>query len=44
MTNYVQPHTFQTAARSSPAADDAIRRLAGWVRPQLGLSGQQCAS
>jgi hypothetical protein len=36
MTNYVQPHTFQMAACCSPVADDAIRRLAGWVRPQLG--------
>lgn len=32
-----QQHTFQMAAGRSPAADDAIRRLADWVRPHLGL-------
>jgi hypothetical protein len=25
------------AAGRAPEADDAIRRLAGWVRPRLGL-------
>jgi acetyl esterase/lipase len=30
-------HTFQMAAGRAPEADDAIRELAGWVRPQLGL-------
>jgi hypothetical protein len=33
----MQRHTFQMAARRSPVADDAIRRGADWVRPQLGL-------
>lgn len=32
-----QQHTFQMAAGRSPIADDAIRRLAEWVRPRLGL-------
>jgi epsilon-lactone hydrolase len=31
-------HTFQMAAGRAPEADDAIRDLAGWVRPRLGLS------
>jgi monoterpene epsilon-lactone hydrolase len=30
-------HTFQMAAGRAPEADDAIREMAGWVRPQLGL-------
>jgi epsilon-lactone hydrolase len=30
-------HVFQFAAGHLPAADDAIRRLAQWVRPKLGL-------
>jgi hypothetical protein len=30
-------HTFQMAAGRSPLADEAIGRLAGWVRPHLGL-------
>jgi epsilon-lactone hydrolase len=30
-------HTFQMAAGRSPDADEAIRRLADWVRPHLGL-------
>ncbi|WP_405060684.1 alpha/beta hydrolase [Kribbella sp. NBC_01505] len=30
-------HTFQMAAGRAPEADDAIRRLASWVRPLLGL-------
>jgi acetyl esterase/lipase len=32
-----QPHTFQMAAGRAPAADEAIGRLAAWVRPKLGL-------
>jgi monoterpene epsilon-lactone hydrolase len=32
-----QLHTFQMAAGYSPESDDAIRRLAEWVRPKLGL-------
>jgi acetyl esterase/lipase len=32
-----QQHTFQMAAGRSPFADDAIRRVADWVRPRLGL-------
>jgi monoterpene epsilon-lactone hydrolase len=31
-------HTFQMAAGRAPEADDAIRRLAEWVRPKLGLT------
>jgi acetyl esterase/lipase len=30
-------HTFQMAAGRAPEADDAIRRLADWVRPKLCL-------
>jgi acetyl esterase/lipase len=30
-------HTFQMAAGRAPEADDAIRRMAAWVRPKLGL-------
>jgi acetyl esterase/lipase len=30
-------HTFQMAAGRAPEADDAVSRLAGWVRPRLGL-------
>lgn len=30
-------HTFQMAAGRASEADDAIARLAGWVRPRLGL-------
>jgi epsilon-lactone hydrolase len=30
-------HTFQMAAGRAPEADDAIRRMSGWVRPRLGL-------
>ena len=33
-----QLHTFQMAAGYSPESDDAIRRLAEWVRPKLGLA------
>ena len=32
-----QQHTFQMAAGRSPEADEAIRRLAEWARPKLGL-------
>lgn len=32
-----QLHTFQMAAGRAPAADEAIGRLAAWVRPKLGL-------
>jgi epsilon-lactone hydrolase len=31
-----QQHTFQMAAGRAPEADDAIRKLAEWVRPKLG--------
>jgi acetyl esterase/lipase len=30
-------HTFQMAAGRAPEADDAIRRMADWVGPKLGL-------
>jgi acetyl esterase/lipase len=30
-------HTFQMAAGRAPEADDAIRAMADWVRPRLGL-------
>jgi epsilon-lactone hydrolase len=30
-------HTFQMAAGRAPEADEAIRRMADWVRPKLGL-------
>jgi epsilon-lactone hydrolase len=29
-------HTFQMAAGRAPEADEAIREMAGWVRPRLG--------
>src|SRR5262249_46140460 len=32
-----QQHTFQMAAGRAPEADDAIRRMAAWVRPKLRL-------
>ncbi|MEU8817121.1 alpha/beta hydrolase fold domain-containing protein [Actinoplanes sp. NPDC048796] len=32
-----QPHTFQMAAGRAPVADEAIGRMAAWVRPRLGL-------
>jgi acetyl esterase/lipase len=32
-----QQHTFQIGAGRSPEADQAIRRLAEWARPKLGL-------
>jgi acetyl esterase/lipase len=30
-------HVFQMAAGNMPEADEAIRRLAEWVQPRLGL-------
>jgi hypothetical protein len=30
-------HTFQMAAGRAPEADDAIRMMATWLRPKLGL-------
>jgi epsilon-lactone hydrolase len=30
-------HVFQFLAGAAPEADAAIRRLADWVRPKLGL-------
>lgn len=33
-----QQHTFQMAAGKAPEADEAIRKLAEWVRPKLGLT------
>jgi epsilon-lactone hydrolase len=33
-----QQHTFQMAAGKAPEADDAIRKLAEWARPHLGLT------
>jgi epsilon-lactone hydrolase len=33
-------HSFQMMAGRAPEADDAIRRLAEWVRPKLGLQGE----
>ncbi|MEV4757737.1 alpha/beta hydrolase [Micromonospora sp. NPDC049559] len=33
-----QLHTFQMAAGNVPESDEAIRKLAAWVRPRLGLS------
>jgi acetyl esterase/lipase len=32
-----QEHTWLMGAGRSPAADEAISKLAGWVRPRLGL-------
>jgi epsilon-lactone hydrolase len=34
-------HTFQMAAGRAPEADDAIRELASWVRPRLGLTDSE---
>jgi monoterpene epsilon-lactone hydrolase len=33
-----QQHTFQMAAGRAPEADEAIQKLAEWVRPKLGLT------
>jgi monoterpene epsilon-lactone hydrolase len=32
-----QQHTFQMMAGRAPEADEAVRRLADWARPRLGL-------
>jgi epsilon-lactone hydrolase len=34
-------HTFQMMAGHAPEADDAIARLAEWVRPKLGLDDER---
>src|SRR5215510_1826028 len=34
-------HSFQMMAGRAPEADDAIRRFAEWVRPKLGLQGEE---
>jgi epsilon-lactone hydrolase len=39
-----QQHTFQMAAGKAPEADDAIRNLAEWVRPRLGLTNRATAA
>ena len=31
-------HVFQFMAGNAPEADEAISRLADWVRPKLGLA------
>ena len=31
-------HVFQFMAGNAPEADDAINKLAAWVRPRLGLA------
>ncbi len=31
-------HVFQFLAGTAPEADDAIKRMAEWVRPKLGLN------
>jgi monoterpene epsilon-lactone hydrolase len=36
-----QLHVFQMAAGRAPEADEAIRKLAAWVRPILGLAPPQ---
>ncbi|MEO5839862.1 MAG: alpha/beta hydrolase [Acidimicrobiales bacterium] len=36
-------HVFQLSAGNMPEADDAIERIAAWLRPKLGLSGPQKA-
>jgi hypothetical protein len=33
-------HTFQMMAGRAPEADDAVGRLAEWVRPRLGLAAR----
>jgi acetyl esterase/lipase len=33
-----QQHSFQMAAGRAPEADDAIGKLAQWMRPRLGLA------
>jgi hypothetical protein len=39
-----QLHTFQMAAGYAPEADGAIRKLASWVRPKLGLIQPQAVN
>jgi epsilon-lactone hydrolase len=39
-----QQHTFQMAAGRAPEADEAIRNLAEWVRPKLGLTSAVLAA
>lgn len=39
-----QQHTFQMAAGRDPEADEAIRRMAAWLRPRLGLGTRADAS
>jgi monoterpene epsilon-lactone hydrolase len=39
-----QQHTFQMAAGHAPESDDAIRTLAAWVRPKLGLTDEPRSS
>lgn len=38
-----QQHTFQMAAGKAQEADDAIRKLAEWARPRLGLANRATA-
>ena len=38
-----QQHTLQMMAGRAPEADDAIARLAAWVRPKLGLADRAAA-
>ncbi|MCZ6892852.1 MAG: alpha/beta hydrolase, partial [Gammaproteobacteria bacterium] len=30
-------HVFQFMAGKAPEADDAVQKMAAWVKPQLGL-------
>jgi monoterpene epsilon-lactone hydrolase len=39
-----QLHTFQMAAGYAPEADDAIQKLASWVRPKLGFTQPRTVS
>jgi epsilon-lactone hydrolase len=39
-----QQHTFHMSAGRAPAADDAIARLAEWVRPRIGLPERALAT
>ncbi|WP_433323171.1 alpha/beta hydrolase [Spirillospora sp. CA-294931] len=39
-----QQHTFQLGAGRASQADEAIRRLAGWARPKLGLQDDATAA
>jgi hypothetical protein len=40
----VLQHTFQMVAGRAPEAEDAIRKLAEWVRPRLGLTNLATAA